>query len=745
MEEIIHINFIGFDYETIFNFLVNKIYIVFRNLNDIILFTNEYLILYDIDNTTNKKKYFIRIEKEIVDNINESNINIYLPKYYYFKYNYFRNEKTKSIIIYTNNNHIPLIYLGLPNIQQEKFFEINYKFIKIDSTNYIDCSGNCDLDCSGNYDGIINYQTTLFNNYFGNDNYYLNTLEIPGDIYEICIPNNNGIIGYDDFNIKQNTFKLFKIKNNMGININSRIYFYDDNSGNLVSYIIYLNSFNFLQIKNIPQEYNNLIIKINYELNNIDTSGSTYSTVLALNMQTFNPDKLCNTLNDISGNYYYNVLFFFNYVNPNYIVESINIFSYDYDKYFSNTQIMPELYNIGSYQNDLYDIIILTDTNLLNPSILNISEPYLFMNLDLINLGNKLINVEFANNNFYKITMSNKINLDILRNYLVNFTIKKYNIFKITNERLVKTNFNKLKTNIVKNQIYLNEFNHNILYDYKNQNETINFNNNIVNCIRCKILFYYNSNTDVKINGVYSFDAKLFLNNYNLELYHKNYNFENDSRNEKKNKLINMLLFLQTTTYKISLYFYNKKNSVVPAYYLFNHVDLIKTNNDFNTQIDVDILNNTYNNAYLQYNIQINKEYYILFLYADKSSFLNLPNFDDLTFVYNTFMFKIFKISEPNGNIKENKILFYISFQNLRELNIFMDYIKTGILNINSNKPLSNYFNIPIAKTFYNYYNLNNYWILDELSGSKYQITFSINNLYANQIYLYGDLFIQTL
>jgi hypothetical protein len=745
MEDIIYINFIGINYEILFNFLINKIYIVFRNLNDVILSNNEYFILYDIDKTTNIKKYFIRIEKEIIDKIVESNINIYLPKYHYFKYDYFRNEQTKSIIIYTNNNYIPLIYLGLPNIQQEKFFEINYKFIKIGSTNYIDCSGNCNLDCSGNYDGINNYQTTLFNNYFGNDNYYLNTLEIPGDIYEICIPNNNGIIGYDSFNIKQNTFKLFKIKNNMDININTKIYFYDDISGNLLSYIIYLNTYNFLPIKNIPQEYNNIIIGINYELNNIDTSGSIYSSILSLNMQTFNPNKLCNTSNDTSGNYYYNVLFFFNYVNPNYIVESINIFSYDHDKYFSYTQIIPELYNIGSYQNNLYDVIILTDTNLSNPSILNIDKPYLFMNLDLINLGDKLIDVEFTNNYFYKITMSNKINLDILRNYLVNFTIKKYNIFKITNERFVKTNNNKLKTNIVKNHIYLDEFNHNILYDFKDPSETINFNNNIVNCIRCKIIFYYNSNTDVKISGVYSFDTKLFLNNYNLELYHKDYDFENDVENEKKKKLINMLLFLQTTTYKISIYFYNKKNSVVPAYYLFNHVDLIKINNNFNTQIDIDTFNNKYNNSYLQYGIQINVEYYILFLYADKSSFLNLPNFDELTFVYNTLMFKILKINEPNGNIKENKILFYISFQNLKELNIFMDFIKTGILNINSNIPLTNYFNIPITKIFYNYYDLNYYWILDELTGNKYQITFSINNLYVSQIYLYGDLFIQTI
>lgn len=758
MEDKIYINFIGLNYENFLNLNVNKIIVTFINLNNVILFNNEYDILYEIDKTINIKKYFIKIKKEIIDELNETNIIIYLPTYYYFKYNYFKNESNKSIIIYTNYNYIPLIYLGLPNIQQEKFFDINYKFIQIGSTNYIDCSGNyidcsgncncvCDLDCSGNYDGMNNYQTTLFNNYFGNDNYYLNTLEIPGNIYNICIPNDFGIMGYNELNVKQNTFKLFKIKNNMDINLNTKIYFYDDISGNFVSYIIYLNSYNFSPIKNIPLYYDNIIIKTNYISTDVDTSGSMYNTVLSLNMQTFNPDQLCNSQYDTSGNYYYNVLFFFNYVNQNYSIESINIFSYDYDKYFSNTQITPELYNIGYYQNDLYDTIILTDTNLSNPSILNINEPYLYMNLDLINLQNKLINLEFANNYFYKITRSNKINLDILTKYLINFTIKKYNVFKITNEQFIKKNLNKSKTNIVKNHIYLNEFNHNVLYDYKDPYQTINFNNNIVNCIRCRIIFYYNSNTNIKITNIYSIDTKLFLNNYNLELYNINYDFENNIGDEKKNKLINMLLFLQTTTYKIKLYFYNKKNSAVPAYYLFNQIDLFKSNNDFTTQIDINTLNNTHKEEYLKFNIQINTEYYILFLYSDKSSFLNSSNFNELTFVYNTFMFRILKISEPNGNIKEDKILFYISFQNLRELNIFMEFIKTGILNIDNNLTLTltNYFNIPISKTFYNYYDLNNYWITNELSGNKYQIMFSINNLYVNQIYLYGDLFIQNI
>ena len=201
-----------------------------------------------------------------------------------------------------------------------------------------------------------------------------------------------------------------------------------------------------------------------------------------------------------------------------------------------------------------------------------------------------------------------------------------------------------------------------------------------------------------------------------------------------------MLIFLQTTKYQIKLYFYNKKNSVVPSYYLFNQVNLLKKNNDFTTLFDINANTCTYTNEYIKFNIIINKEYYILFLYADTNSFLNSPNFDELIFVCETFTFKIFLIKKPNGNQLENKLLFYICFQNLMELNIFMEFIRTGKI-IKSNTKLSNYFNIPKSITFYNYYNLNNFWVGNDESTitEKYKIYFSISNLYINQIYLYTN------
>jgi len=215
-----------------------------------------------------------------------------------------------------------------------------------------------------------------------------------------------------------------------------------------------------------------------------------------------------------------------------------------------------------------------------------------------------------------------------------------------------------------------------------------------------------------------------------------------------------MLLFLSTTTYQIKLYFYNIKNNLVPAFYLFNEISLLKNTNDFNFQFDISPLDNTYNTGYLQLNTQINIQYYILFLYVDNDTILNQSNFDELVFFHNGNIFKIFKINNPNGNLYTNKLLFYISFQNLTELNIFMKFISTGILNTQINIGiLSNYFNIGNSIPFYNYYQLNNYWVIDNSPTifnssqtiNRYEINFSINELYVKQIYLYGELFINVI
>ena len=771
MDDIIHINFNKINENSIFNLIDSGIIVKIINYDDIVLIDEQYNVNYYIDKVKNKKIYYIKIQHGLKNTLEVCNFFIYLPKNYYFQYTYLKNEIEKSIIIYKKYNYLPLIYLGLPNNKYIESFKINYNYVKIGSTNTINCvdsSGNeyCCFDCSGNYDGIDTQSITLFNNSFGTNNYYGNKLELSGDIYQICIPNNTGITSFNSITNSTYNYNLFLIKNNMDIKIDTNIYFYDCSTNpNPQSYIINLNAYNFNNDLNIVNEFQNIILCMNYidSLGNtcVDSSGNICENVLSLNLQTFNPDQLCSNI-DISGNNYYNTLFFYNYFDTNYDVGEIDIFDYDYDKYFLNTRINVEFYNINSHQYNLYDKIILTDVNLSFPNILDITNPYLFMNLDYIQLQKIFINPELMNNVFYKFTKSTKFNLDIIICYLMNFTIKKYNVLKITNLFNTKSiNYISLLENIkisdkninVKNYLYQNEINHNPLS--ANTNTIIDFNNNIVNCIKCKIVFYYSSNTNIKINGFYSLDAKLFLNNYNLELYHKKYDFENISSDEHKKKIINMLLFLSTTTYQIKLYFYNKKNNAIPSLYLFNEVNLLKNNNDFNFHFNMYPLNNTQNNGFIQLDIQINTQYYILFLYANNDTILSQSKFDELVFLSDKYTFKIFKINSPNGNLYKDRLLYYICFKNLMELNIFMEFIKTGIFNKNFNNEnnLSNYFNIINSTQFYNYYTLNNYWISDNSPAifnssqiiNKYEINFSINNLFVNQIYLYGELFINVI
>ena len=763
MDDIIHINFNKIYGYSVFDLIDSRITVKIINYNNIVLIDNEYNINYYIDKEQNKKIYHIKIQQGLKNILNRSNFFIYLPKNYYFQYDYFNDETEKSIIIYKKYNYLPVIYLGIPNNKFIESFKIDYNYVRIGTTNTINCldsSGNgyCCSDCSGNYDGLNTQYITLFNNCFGTNNYYGNNLELSGDIYQICIPNTGGITSYNSITNNTYNYNLFRIKNNIDIRIYTNIYFYDCSTNPYPqSYIINLNTYNFNNNFNTSNEFQNIILDINYIDSSgnpcVDTSGNIYENVLSLNLQIFNPDQLCSNI-DISGNNYCNTLFFYNYFDTNCNMGDITVFDYDYEKYFLNTRINVEFYNINSYQYNLYDKIILTDTNLSVPNILDLTNSYLFMNLDYVQLQKIFVNPEIINDVFYKFTKSTKINLDIIIYYLMNFTVKKYNALKITN--LIEYNSSLDNSKIsdeninIKNYLYQNEINYNP--SLTNANGVINFNNNVVNCIKCKIIFYYSSNTNNQINGFYSLDAKLFLNNYNLELYHKKFNFENVSTDEQKKKLLNMLLFLSTTTYQIKLYFYNKKNSVVPSLYLFNEVNLLKTNNGFNFHFNMYPLNNTHNYGYVQLDIRINSQYYILFLYADNNSILSQTKFDELVFFSNNSIFKIFKINYPNGNLYKDKLLYYICFQNLTELNIFMDFLNTGTINKQINN-LSNYFNIINSIPFYNYYMLNNYWVSDSSpvifnssqTINKYEINFSINNLYVNQIYLYGDLFIDII
>lgn len=798
----IFFNFIGIYDKLLFIKIKSIIIQIFSN-NNLEIFNQYYDIKYYLDNNINNNKYFIEVSNINTINLTSNNFIINLPSNINFIYNWYKNEAIKSIIIFNNYNYYPIIFLGLPNIKLSLSVKINYGYNDVIS----ELSNNFVYKNPDDCDDYGTKEITLFNNYNGSNNYLLNTIQLSGSIYEICIEEINGITDLNSLNI----YKIFKIKNKLNLQINTNIYFYQKT--NLFASIVYLNNYNFIDFKQYVDNYESIILLIEY----IDSSGNIYSklelsnndhdnysncynssetnfytyndlslsepyketvsidinvptvytSILSLNLQTFNSTQLKHP----NDNEYYNTLFFYNYINSKYYIKTIKIFCYDYKKYFvnyspdTNPKKNPILYNIGSIDCDLYDIIIKNDINMDYPKILDLNYSYLLINLDLINMI-KLIKFECESNNFYNFTKSTNINLQTLIDYFMSFSIKKYNIYKIYNENInyqeINTNYNKIELN---NPNYIN---YNYMYDnnilnfdtlqnnYK-FNKKVNFNNNIMNCIKCKIIFLFPN------NNFYSFDAKLFLDNYDIQIYHKKYNFEDNETNEDKKKLIKMLLFFASAATNIKIIFYENNNlepkaSAFYNYYinqnpfnLFNQINLLKTRDDFSVFFDIIGKKNNYQNNFLKFNLVIKKKYFILFLYTEKNNFLS--TFEQLVFVYLQYTFKILKLNNPNANLYEDKDLFYISFNSLEDINIFMNYLKFGIFNINPEK-ISTYFNFDKSVKFKNYYNINNYWVLESIPppiipyndpsiSNSHNIFFSINNLELNQIYLYGDLYIK--
>ena len=60
MDDIININFNGINGETFFNLFTNNIIIQIISDSNVLLFNDSYKINYYVDNTQNKKRYYIK-------------------------------------------------------------------------------------------------------------------------------------------------------------------------------------------------------------------------------------------------------------------------------------------------------------------------------------------------------------------------------------------------------------------------------------------------------------------------------------------------------------------------------------------------------------------------------------------------------------------------------------------------------------------------------------------------------------
>lgn len=441
--------------------------------------------------------------------------------------------------------------------------------------------------------------------------------------------------------------------------------------------------------------------------------------------------NLSGTVYDITGNSItfnqtLNLIFDF-YVDQSLSVNQDNELSITF-----STEVY-QLYNYPIANNyNLYNLIIESDSTLSVPIILydiNIDNNIIKIlyetneleysdgrkekiNLDLQNI-NKFIS-ESKNDLFSKYIKNQYSEINLITEYLNNYEMKTYNVYKIIN-----------------NNKYL-----------------ININNIITNCIIVKLVFIFYLNN---VRCTYAINGNLFLDNYSFQFYHKNYEKENNEIKNKKD-LIKLLFYIILNYVHINIFFYNSEsdesinnflfNSIVSnQYYKFNNLIIPRIENKVKLNMIVE------ESKYLKLSLNLNFNYYLLF-FTSKLTVLSLK------FYINNNYFNINRIgsdcitnlnniiNNPNGNLNISEFdnieytnLYYIAFQNITEINIFLNYIETGIFNLNPKK-IKNFYDIDESKKFKK--NTNDYYIIDNENqfGSIY---FNIDKLKIDNNYLYNN------
>ena len=714
----IDIIIINSDENMIFN--ANNNYVILSVKKNFImnLINEKITIQYNISNEKLRKKYYFNTTYSDPNSLVTSNFILSLNTNLVYIYDYFNSSPNKSIIICPPFVQIPIIYMGLINSTKSQGFLINLSYWIASDT----------LEKTTKKKIFLNSGSS--NGYFNISN---NKLIFSGDTWKIKISSIEPLLDSDT-----DTYELYNMDSLIETNINLKIYFYNLTKTQAqiksIGYIEYLNTYPRLLVESIiilvqyktveSTEIKQKILSFNFDLFDYKFAQS-----LNTNKQIYFNTIFLNDLNDSNDSNNSN-----NSNNFDWQIDSLILFDYDYEKYFNSLTYS----NITNISYDLYSHIISNDINLHDPIIPSDLSPFPFnwnwtiisknINLNLVSLGD-LVNFQFVPDSIYKMTGTVDINFNTLVEYLFNYQLKLDNMYKIINQSNQS------------NESELNSTNKSIEY--------VNFSNNIINSIRSKIIFSFD-----KFNYIYSFDSKLFLDNYSIQVYHKKYLIGSDSDSDKKN-LIKLILFINSMCSNIQIIFYNKYedliklNSMIPTpYYIFNQLNLTSSLNSnkkmFDTNIgsNLKIANDEQENIYQKYlklNIKINENYYILFFYS-------MLDYNEFFFISDQYSFKILRLEETNGNIETQYNLYWIVFQNLKELNIFMEFIKSGYIHTEIKK-LSNYFNILNSKVFTNYYNLNNYWIYSTETNSepKLNIYFSIDNLKINQIYVYGKIYINSM
>lgn len=680
------------------------------NPNPLILISQELTIRHYFSKDTMQKIYYFQLNYTQPNNLNTENFVLRLPSNLYHVYDYYNSQPNKSLQIYPLYTWVPFVFVGqMYNTQ----IIINYLYQTVKPP----------------VNQVYNKTQTLCltTNPYGKSNISNNKLQLDGSVWKI-----------NDITIESNdlttTYVLYNISVPIYLNVETVIYFIDNTQlSPLMTSIEYMNIYSQKKLCTCTCICTGTSIStctstgtgtctLPIAFNITDGLSNNKTFIQTLRLTAFDYLKPLSVVNPTN---YYNMIFYYTQYSPNSSIQSINsidLFVDNYTKYFNLDTTCTV--SVGT---DLYQIVCVNNPYIQDPQIL-IFDPaqYAFIertiNLNKIFLCN-LIEFLTMCDRFYKITsffttvpVPNAWNFSNCVEYLNTWTIVPYNVYRIVNPLRSCVRFEEM--------------------------------DNMVNCVVCKIIFWIGTGTGTLLSsgsggetGYYMLDGVMILDNYSINIYHKNYDLESESNGTKKD-LVKLLLVLNAMCWGIDIVVgnVNFSNPYVFSSYssssvLFNVIRLRKINKMFDLSIGAEYTDIERQTRSLRLDIKINVPYYLMMFNAP----LEL-NYEKMRFESGTYSFYLYQVSKPNYLTERN--IYVIGFQDLYSLNVFVNFLTKGVIvqDLNNYKS-SNWTNIIKSVCFTNYYMLNENWIFDPDAGlnpePKTQIEFSIINLYVNRIFLH--------
>ena len=587
---------------------------------------NDYMIIYNNKNKSNKSKIPYNYNMNIMQKINKSEGNLINSKT-----NNFKNMVSQQNIIMNTYSNIN----NLCNYSENNNFKTNQE------NNQFRMIGKKHI--SNSSQALINkLDRVLMKN---RQRKIKNGLKV-----------NNS---YDNYLNKNKNKKINKINNNLFDNIeNNYINYYSDNNESFKK----VNNSSFNRANNI----NDLNQSINYinittNPNNIDANNSFINNYEINSFYTGNSSKI-NSFNKINGESDCSIQLFSGSKNNTKITK----YKKFKDKQMKEINQLLENSSNNKRQNNL-DNNIKSNSEKNRGMILNNLNNYYIYNNYRTSIGNDLIKKNLNAKKNESINMNNN-NLN-LQSYMLKNKIKYYrntnNIFYNDANNLSNININNIDSLNNKN-ITNNESNSNNIFNYfkknnkNNNNFEIPFNHSLIKSEKKNDVF-----NELNFNQIHQqkpqynntqnnfYNNKNYLNNtnYSFNNYISDFNSSYSNNSNKKNKYNNMNNNIYNNINRIT----NNINSINSNLNNINFINKIDDINNINNINNIKLINSTNNNINYNQNIAISNKITPFQQYNKSSHKLYRENFN--SFQQNTAPSMPRPISNSESKIiKHNKI-----------------------------------------------------------------------------------------